>query len=234
MSIGTAIFLSSLVLATVILYGITKDRWRWRRIVARTALTLALFALATIVVLSAIAIGRYYYETSTKPLVPQTEPLVPQTEYAGLRLGMSPDEVMYIKGYPSNVVDETPKQNPFDAFINTKDLKQGERVQDYREWLYENNQQGSIGVTFNPEKTAVVVIECLSFDRLRRCPSIAGVSHGDSEQEVIQKLGSPDVSRIEGLNKYLTYRPLGLQLSLTKEQIFGLSINDPKYKRTRR
>jgi hypothetical protein len=70
MSLGTGIFLSSLVLATVILYGITKDRWPWRRIVSHTARTLALFALAAIVVMAAIAIDvQYYYEVSTTELV---------------------------------------------------------------------------------------------------------------------------------------------------------------------
>jgi hypothetical protein len=33
MSVGTGIFLSSVLLAIVILYGVAKDRWRWRRIV---------------------------------------------------------------------------------------------------------------------------------------------------------------------------------------------------------
>jgi hypothetical protein len=33
MSIGTAIFLSSFVIGLVLLYGFTRDRWRWRRII---------------------------------------------------------------------------------------------------------------------------------------------------------------------------------------------------------
>jgi len=38
MELGTGIFLSSLVLAAVILYGITKDRWRWRSIIRGIAI----------------------------------------------------------------------------------------------------------------------------------------------------------------------------------------------------
>jgi hypothetical protein len=58
-------------------------------------------------------------------------------------------------------------------------------------------------VKSNPEKTAVIVIECYSDDRLGRCPSIAGISDGNSEQEVVRKLGRPDTSRIEGVTKSL-------------------------------
>jgi ABC-type nickel/cobalt efflux system permease component RcnA len=58
MSVGTAIFLFSLMLATVILYGITKDRWRWRRIVANIARALALFALLALVVMAALVLEK--------------------------------------------------------------------------------------------------------------------------------------------------------------------------------
>jgi hypothetical protein len=47
MSLGTAIFLSSLVLAAVILYGMTMDRWPWRRIVLGIGRTFALLLLVT-------------------------------------------------------------------------------------------------------------------------------------------------------------------------------------------
>jgi len=36
MNLGTAIFLSTALLAIVLLYGFTKDRWRWRKIIVRT------------------------------------------------------------------------------------------------------------------------------------------------------------------------------------------------------
>jgi hypothetical protein len=56
MSLGTAIFLSSLVLATVILYGMTMDRWPWRRIVLGIGRTFALLLLLAIVLMAAIVI----------------------------------------------------------------------------------------------------------------------------------------------------------------------------------
>jgi len=225
MDLGTGIFLSSIVLAVVILYGITKDRWRWRRIITHIAL-----AFAAIVVLTGTLFGGLYFWNHF-PI-----PLGRQIEYAGLRLGMSPQDVLYIKGYPSGVadepsgvVDEAPKQNPFAAYISTDKLKPGKSVDDYRQWWYERSHDGSISVTFNPEKTAVIAIECLSLDLIGRCPSLAQVFHGDSEQEVIRKLGPPDASRFEGVLKSLSYRTLGIELTLETERVIKLSINDPKY-----
>jgi hypothetical protein len=164
MSVGWAIFLSSCVLGVVILYGITKDRWRWRRIVKRSALT-----LAAIAALTGAVIGGSYIWNRFPP------PLVLQTEYAGLRLGIGPDEVIYIKGYPPVVLGEVDGEGLWagQPVINTKDLENGKRAQDYRDWEYENGQS-RIDITFNPDKTAVVAISCYSNDRLRRCPSIAG------------------------------------------------------------
>jgi hypothetical protein len=113
MSVGLAIFLSSVVLSLVILYGITKDRWRWRRI-ARRGLT-----LVTLVVLASVAVmgGLYFWNQ-----LPAT--VYPQTEYAGLRLGIGPDEVMYIKGYPPEVLGAAEKDDepPGPPVIKTKDL----------------------------------------------------------------------------------------------------------------
>jgi hypothetical protein len=152
MSLGLGIFLSSVVLAAVILYGITKDRWRWRRIAGRTALILT----AIVVLTGTISGGLYFWNH-----LPMT--LVPQTEYAGLRLGISPDEVMYIKGYPPTVYAEAPPPAGWPGAgwqeaVDTKDLKNGKRVQDYRDWSYEHDEHSRIDLTFNPEMTAVIVI----------------------------------------------------------------------------
>jgi hypothetical protein len=226
------------VIAVVIAVGMLlwfAVRAMWRR--SRIARALAWFALAALVVMvMAAAIGidvRYYYEVSTTELVSLfgRKPLVQQTEYAGLRLGMSPDEVMYIKGYPPQVLGEPDKDGEWKGdrpVIATNQLQKGKRVEDYDIWSYENDQS-RIDVIFNPEKTTVIAIECYSNDRLRRCPSVAGVSDGDSEQQVIRKLGPPDASYIMGITKSLNYRTLGLILKLTKEQVYWLAIHDPKY-----
>jgi hypothetical protein len=105
MSIGTAIFLSSCVFAVVILYGVTKDRWPWRRFVARSALVI----LGIIVAAGAIIGGFIFLNQPPTPI------LARQTEYAGLRLGMSPNEVLYIKGTP-NFVSQRAEAVEFNLF----------------------------------------------------------------------------------------------------------------------
>jgi hypothetical protein len=57
------------------------------------------------------------------------------------------------------------------------------------------------------------------------------VTDGDSEREVIRKLGNPDSSRIKDVAKLMTYRNLGIQLMLTKERVYLLVVNDQKYER---
>jgi hypothetical protein len=221
MSVGWAIFLSSFVLAVVVLYGITKDRWRWRRIVKRTALTLAAITALT----GAVIGGSYIWNQLPAPLASQAE-------YAGLRLGIGPDEVMYIKGYPPMVLGEVDGEGLWagQPVISTKDLENGKRAQDYRDWQYEYSTS-RLDITFNPEKTAVVAISCYSSDRLKRCPSIVGLSDGDSEQAVIRKLGAPGTARIEGVAKFISYPELAVQLWLSKEQVYMIGVNDRKYQR---
>jgi hypothetical protein len=231
MSVGTTIFLSSIVLASVILYGITKDRWPWASLTASTARAASTTFVGVIIV--SILIGVIFTVESLLPIAPQTA-------YAGLRLGMGQDEVMYIKGYPPSVLGKAPKapeaKGPWDRYgwwddpvvVETKTLGDGQRVQDYRDWSYQY-RHSRIDVTFNPEHTAVIAIQCYSHDSLGHCPSIAGASDGNSEQEVIRKLGPPDTSRIDGVAKSLDSRTHGIPLWLTKEQIYMLGIYDPKY-----
>jgi hypothetical protein len=215
MSLGLGIFLSSLVLAVVILYGLTKDRWGWRLMLKRTALTF--------LVLAAIIGGVYFWNQ-----LPVT--VTPQTEYAGIRIGMTPDEVMYIKGFPPTVFGEPRDDGDWKGFqpaIETKDLEKGKRVQDYRDWSY-GPPNSRIDIKFNEAKDAVIAVQCYSGDRLGSCPSIAGVTDGDSEKEVIRRLGNPDTSRIEGVTKTMAYRNLGITLKLEKERVYLLAVHDRK------
>jgi hypothetical protein len=222
MYIGLGIFLLSVVFALVIFYAITKNRWRWAR------------ALIALIVLTGAVIGGLYLWKQLPPTIS------PQTEYAGIRLGMGPDEVLSVNGSPPAVYGEAEKEGKWRGFqpiIETRNLEKGKVVQDYRVWSYEQSSN-HIDVTFNPEKTAVVAIACYSIDRQGRCPSIGGVKDGDSELEVVRKLGTPGTSRTErGLPhmttmEFITYPKSGIELWLGKEErVYMLGINDPKYPR---
>jgi predicted membrane-bound mannosyltransferase len=110
MSIGLRIFLSSAVFALVIFYAITKNRWRWAR------------ALLALIVLTGVVMGGLYFWKQLPPTIS------PQTEYAGIRLGMGPGEVLSINGSPSAVYEEAEKEGKWRGFqpiIETKNLEKG-------------------------------------------------------------------------------------------------------------
>lgn len=218
MELGTGIFLSALVIAVVMLYSATKDRWKWRRLVKRTLLVI----LGLLLVGSAAGVSTYYYQQ-----IPSA--VVQQTEYAGLRLGMTVDEVLYVKGEPTSVVTDEevtdPKYKGFYRVVATKEIEAGKSVRDFRYWSYALPYR-NLNVRFNNERTAVVAIHCYSEDRLGRCPSIAGIDDGDSESQVLAKLGRNPRSSIDGVTKTMLYPELGIKLQLTKEEVYALEVRN--------
>ena len=225
MSSGLGIFLWSLSLGTIALYGITKDRWNWRRIGRNISLGLLVIAI--------VGAGVYFWNDLVIQfftIFRQTEfPIPRQTEYAGLRLGMTQDEVQYIKGYPPTVFGEAEGvYKGFSEVISTADFpEKGKQVEDYQEWSY-NMNAGRINVDFGPAKTGLIVIACYSSDYLKRCPAVGGITDGNTEQEVIKKFGKPDTASIEGVTKFLQYKNIGVNFWLKQEQVYMIGINDTR------
>src|SRR4051794_29278741 len=105
MELGTAVFLSSMAVCVVLIYGFTKDRWPWRRVIFRTLIgSLILAAIGGAI----IVVAEYWDQLAAVKLARQTE-------YSGLRLGMSRDEVKYVKGLPPNVVSDV-DEGPWQAY----------------------------------------------------------------------------------------------------------------------
>jgi hypothetical protein len=91
MSVGLGIFLSTLVMALLLLYAITRDRWNWER--GFRVVVLATWAISS---LAGMGVVGFYVWKRSFPIV--------QTEYWGLRLGMSMGEVQQVKGKPDVVM----------------------------------------------------------------------------------------------------------------------------------
>ena len=214
MELGTAIFLSSITVAVVLLYGFTKDRWSWRRIVFRS-----LAAVLTLIVIGAALIFAAQYWDQIFPIK-----LGRQTEYAGLRLGMTRDEVKYIKGFPANVVTDD-KEGPWQSFgvIKSSELPKGKTVNDYPLWSYEGGYKQSYHVGFGRGST-VLSIACYSEDKSYRCPAIGDVKDGTSEAEMLRKLGTPIKSTITGVTKSVEYNDIGVGFKLEKETVYYLLV----------
>jgi hypothetical protein len=224
MSLGLGIFLSTLLVVVVYLYRITRDRWNWRKIGKRT-----LFAfVALIAMISAAIYGAqnwdHYFPT----------PVPPQTAYAGLHLGTSMKEVLYIKGHPSFVLGSEitdPKKKGWAPIIEIKNLPEGRSVHDYRDWGYELYRH-RIEVTFDESRQRVMLIECYSGDSAQRCPSIGLLTDGASERELVQRLGQPTESIIDGTSgtKRMFYTSLNTFFLLSRETVYMIGIHDPKYR----
>ncbi|WP_035384251.1 hypothetical protein [Ferriphaselus sp. R-1] len=87
MEVGTGIFLASLVLGLVLLYGQTKDRWGWKKILVRV-----LWGSIALGCLTALLIWIYgKYETR----------VMAQTEFLSIVLGDKAPDVKFKKGNPS-------------------------------------------------------------------------------------------------------------------------------------
>jgi hypothetical protein len=172
MSIGIGIFLSSLVIAALVLFLKTKDRWNWKRIILWSA---------TVLVAISVVAGGLVYSYSIWEDRPQK-----QNEFWGINLGDTKQDVIFKKGIASNVVDDQvidQKSNP--------DL-----------WTYALNSDGSIISKINEGSTAsqlyfvgfrasrVRYVEVV-FGDLPNMPNLGGIGSYSTLDDIEKILGQP-------------------------------------------
>ena len=186
MGLGTSIFLSSLVLGVIALFIATKDRWNWTKLVLWS--TVVLVGLGA---LGAAGWWTYSYIESPRRL----------TELWGIKLGASSSDVMFLKGAPTNNVDEETWQYE----IGTETSKRGYVVR------------------FKGGKVRFVAYYG---ERLFWGPSIPGVSTFASATDIQQRLGEPShVSSSEDrLSRWLSFDRWNVALLMTKDEIKGLAV----------
>jgi hypothetical protein len=218
MAVGTGIFFAALLIALVLLYATTKDRWRWRTFVKRSAFAMLLLVIAGILT----AAGVYVWNNLPPGL---------QKQYAGLEIGISPEEVLYRRGTPTSVLGEGLKDPGMEGFrevIDSAKIPKGKTIKDYDTWNY-GDAKFNVSVTFNQQNTAVVAIECYASEPSGKCPVIESINDGDTETAVIHRFGQPDASKIDGVTKTLSYSKIGATINLEKQRVYMLGINDPKW-----
>lgn len=207
MTLGTGIFLSTACILIVVLYVVTKDRWRWRRLG-----TWGIRALVGLCVLWGIA---YAYNSFA--------PIGRQTEYDGLRLGMTASEVRYIKGQPSAVYEPPSQRSASDppgdwrVVVAVKDIPKEKRITDYMEWSFDQ-QTSRLDVTFDKPGGTLVEIGCYSKDRYLSCTPIGGIRDG-------ARFGKPDTSVIDGVSKRTRFKDAGAYFVLTQQKVYMLGIS---------
>ena len=89
MTLGTSIFLSTIVVSLVLLHGMTKERWNWKKIITRTFLSL----LSLAIIGALVAAGMWGLKIYQKRAVAQTE-------YYDIKLSHTQSDIMFIKGAP--------------------------------------------------------------------------------------------------------------------------------------
>ncbi len=122
MTIGTAIFLSSLVISITLLFNFTKDRWNWRKILIRSLLyPIGLTALVAFV---------FYTEQwySKKP--------VAYYSLAGINISDTRDDILFKKGKPrrrvnTSIYTEEQMVSALSAAYKANDIKNANLITGY-------------------------------------------------------------------------------------------------------
>jgi len=95
MTLGTGIFLSSVLLGLIFLFHTTKDRWNWKKGAKRFAIAFLIAAL--------LGGGWIAYEELDLDIGPYLETAEPTKQYelGGIRLGSDVDDLIFAKGKPN-------------------------------------------------------------------------------------------------------------------------------------
>ena len=119
-------------LGVIILYWITRERVRWSRVL--------LGPVAGIAAISLLIFAFSIYEAWPRRV----------QEYAGLRLGMSQDEVIYIKGQPTEVLTDNPLLPGYqEVVIRLSNLQE---ASDFSVWPYKTGD-ARVDVVFDADRS---------------------------------------------------------------------------------
>ena len=138
-----------------------------------------------------------------------------------------------MKGYPPHVVKNTSK-NPdpkdvwgsFRVLDTSKDLKEGQHIEDYSTWTFDqDNQIFRIDVDFDVTTKTVNKIACYS-QKVMSCPPLIGIDDGMSEETIIERLGKPSQQYLDGVAKKIEYKDLAVWFYLTKKTIYMMGVKD--------
>lgn len=192
-STGAGIFYGLLVLSFVILIAKTKDTWKWGRIFS-VIIGLPILAIGVIM-------GIEYYQHMPKPTL----------EFAGLTLNMPVDDLRFLRGEPSEIVETTPKGG--------KHLS-----------IYPISDYGDTDLVVSCYEGRVTAIE-ISGDSDYSF-SIYGVFLGSEYKTVIDKLGeSFQVRRRSEFYRSLYFKQYNVVIGIQQGKVkhIGITLDPEKY-----
>jgi len=191
-SIGAGIFFGLLALSFVILIVKTRDRWKWGRIFT-VIIGLPILAVGVIM-------GFEYYQHMPKPTL----------EFAGLTLNMPVDDVRFLKGEPSEIVEITSMKKHLSIYP----------ISDYGDT--------DLVVSYYEERVTSIQISGNSDYSF----SIYGVFLGSEYKTVIDKLGeSIQVKKHSEFYRLLYYKEFNVIVGIQQGKVkhIGITLDPEKY-----
>lgn len=191
LELGTGVFLSAIFLGLIGLYAATKDRWNWKKI----ALRLVGGFIASIAV---IGIGIWAYSWfESRP--------VPQDELMGIKLGMTQQEVKYLKGE----MQISPRN---------KDL-----------WWLRDEEVAQPLTSVHFVDGVVAQVQAIKIAK-ESLPYVANVSSYSGSKDIEEKLGRPTkvLMSKDSLSKMMVYDNYRVWFSLSQEKMWAVGVFDPK------
>lgn len=191
--------------------------------------------LASLTALLAIFVYGSYQFISNRPKA--------VVKYEGIALGMKMDEVMYVLGYPPEVLfkdDDYEVKFPNGEVMKGKWLIHATKkavdsskngAKDYLYWQYPIQPHASssrrIDVEFDKVTKEVRSIGCYVDDKawvsVGSC-FVNGIQALDSEESVIDKLGKPTFERIDGVTKNIKYSNLNMSIYLVRKNVYYINV----------
>ena len=153
------------------------------------------------------------------------------SEYQGISLGSSKDEVWYALGVPDEVLF------PPQKYIETKGIWQKFATKDeikkapdgekgFNSWQY-NKKGYRVDIHFDSLTGKVKAIGCFISSKdwtdIRAC-KVNGIGALDSEDRVVDILGKPYSSSINGLTKELLYPNLNMKINFEQKSVYYIIV----------
>lgn len=152
-------------------------------------------------------------------------------QYCGVYRADNRKEVLYRLGNPQAVLG-APEKDKWGLWMRvytpgSADPKQmmpaGKTEDDFSGWAYSPAGDTTITVSFD-KSDGVESISCMTV-HVNACPHLAGVAFGDTEEQVIHRLGRHHARYIlDGVSKRLRYDDLGVEFLLTKDRVYTLTM----------
>ena len=210
MTLGTSIFLSVVILSTVILFVMTMDRWNWKRIVRWVVfLTLGLVVIFAVTLVGIYISGDHpHYRTEERSKL--------QTEFFGIPLRATVADVKFTKGEPS--------------------VREGEDHWIYRfykrESYYAKMDSVSYLVQFRNKRVRYISFISNTSEGYWQIgqPFLLGFGIGSTYKEVQKKLGEPTniSTSSDDLGRIYSYDKLNVFFVFAKSSVYGYGIFDPR------